>query len=288
MANVFYISPIGKESPDLFQTFTPTLISEGHAVVDRVEDADIAFVDLFSNLGRADSSIMFRLMTQNVPLIFFDEVDFGGMSKEIWGRKTWDSLAESKKIVYFMRKMSKDIEYPKYVFPYEKTMMLDFPLTSPEDLNSRPYEIFFYGNTSPQRENVCRELSKHFKCDFNLGQPKIEHNEWLNRAMKSKLFLTADGGGFSDERAYQLITISPMLRQKNNHLQSHPFSDCINCLEVSEQPTQEEIEGIKAVLNDPEYLFEIYEEGINHMKEYYSEEARANYILSIIKENGIL
>lgn len=42
MAKIFYIEPVGKSSPDLFTTMTPTFIEQGHQVVDRVEDADVA------------------------------------------------------------------------------------------------------------------------------------------------------------------------------------------------------------------------------------------------------
>lgn len=288
MSRIFYIEPVGKSSPDLFQTFIPTFTEQGHSFVDRVEDADVVLYDLFSGLGEYDDEEARKLYEWKKPIVFWNEVDYGGMSKEQFDPSEYSSVVERHKIVLFMRKMLKKVEYPSYVFPYEKVLMNEFPLTTSQELNSRPIEIFFCGNTSPQRESVCKELSKHFKCDFSLGQQKISHEDWLNRARQSKLFLTSDGGGVSDERPYQLFTISPMLRQKNNHLQTHPFSDYINCLEVSEVPTKEEIEGIKAVLSDPDYLFEIYESGIEYMKEHYSAEARSKYILSILTREGII
>lgn len=288
MSKIFYIEPVGKSSPDLFTTMTPTFIEQWHEIVNDIDQAEVILYDGFSGLGEYDLDLIAKAIESKLPITVFDETDFGGMSKEIWDREVWDTLAANQKLVYFMRKMLKNVEYPSYVFPYEKVLMNEFPLTTSQELSSRPIEIFFCGNTSPQRESVCSELSKHFKCDFSLGQQKISHEDWLNRARQSKLFLTADGGGVSDERPYQLITISPMLRQKNQHLQVHPFKDYINCLEVSEHPTQEEIEGIKAVLGDPEYLFEIYESGIEYMREHYSAEARANYILEVLKEQNIL
>jgi len=288
MSKFYYINPIGKESPDLFQTFTPTLLSEGHQVVDRVEDADVVFWDFFSGMGKYDSGVIGKLFSLKVPICVFDETDFHGMSKEVWDVTNWSIIAKNQKLIYFMRKMGKDITYPPYVFPYEKVVMNEFPLTSPEELNSRPMEIFFYGNTSPQRKSVTDELSKHFKCDFTLGQEKIPHEQWLQRARQAKVFLTSDGGGVSDERPYQLFSISVMLRQKNNHLQVNPFTDCVNCLEVSEHPTEDEIKGIRAVLDDPEYLFEIYEAGIQHMKQYYNETERTMYILRTLEKEGIL
>ena len=287
MSKIFYIEPVGKSSPDLFTTMTPTFIEQGHEIVTDVEQAEVVLYDGFSGLGEYDLNLINRVLELKLPIAIFDETDFGGMSKEVWDEETWYKLVNNQKVVYFIRKMLKNIEYPKWVFPYEKILTMDFPLTTSQELNSRPNEIFFCGNTSPQRESVCRELSKHFKCDFSLGQQKISHEDWLNRARQSKLFLTSDGGGVSDERPYQLISISPMLRQKNEHKQTHPFNDCINCLEVSEVPTEDEISGIKTVLSDSDYLYEIYTEGVAFMKEYYSEKARANYILSILKKESI-
>lgn len=286
MAKFYTISPIGKESPDLFQTCFATFEQQWHSFVTNPFDADIFLFDCFSDLGNYNEREI-NIVKESPwrTVVCFQEKDFGGMSREKWEGV---DLFPNNKIIYFMRKMLKNVEYPSWVFPYEKILMLDFPLTTSQELNSRPIEIFFCGNVSPQRESVCNELSKHFKCDFSLGQQRVPHETWLNRARQSKLFLTADGGGVSDERPYQLITISPMLRQKNEHKQPHPFSDCINCLEVSEVPTKEEIAGIKAVLNDPDYLYEIYTEGISHMKEHYSAQTRANYILETMKKEGII
>jgi len=291
LSKFYYINPIGKESPDLFQTFTPIFIKEGHEIVDRVEDADVVFWDLFSGLGEYDENIMKIVVAKELPTIVWDESDFGAMSKESWEIEKWVAVSEYQKIVYFMRKMSKEIKYPSWVYPCEKTIQNIFPITTKEELCSRPYDAFFAGNVSPTRKNFIDGLiDGGLKVDVHWTNEngKLPYDEWLKRARQSKLFITSDGGGFSDERPYQLITVAAMLRQKNNHLQAHPFTDCVNCLEASECPTQEEIEGIKTVLNDHDYLYEIYLEGINHMKEHYSPEARAKYLLSILTKEGIV
>lgn len=220
-------------------------------------------------------------------VVFFDEHDYGGMSKETFPYK----YEVNNRDIYFVRKMDKTKTYPPNVYPYEYTIQKDFPITTKEELYSRPYDICFIGNESPTRRNVVKGLEEAgFKMDvhWTSEKGKISHEEWLNRHRQSKLFLSADGGGFSDERSYQLITIAGFLKNKNNHLQVYPFTDAVSCLEVSEHPTQEELEGLKAVLNDPDYLYEIYTEGVGHMKKYYSEEARCKYILSILKREGVL
>jgi len=256
---------------------------------------------MYSGVGKYDEEVLRFVDNETIQICVFDETDFGGMSKERWfyNRHNTEVLSyvqywllrqifNDKGIVYFMRKMDKTIKFPQWVYPYEKCIMNDLPLANPDELFSRPVEISFLGNVSPQRISVCNELQRHFMCDFRLGQEKLPNDEWLQRHRNSKLFLTADGGGFSDERSQQLITISPMLRQKNNHLQANPFSDCVNCIEISEHPTQEEVSNIKSIISDKEYLYEIYEEGVAHMKTYYTKEARSLYILDILKQNGII
>ena len=291
MAKFYCISPIGKESPDLFQTFIPTFTEQGHSFVSSVEEADVILYDLFSGICRCSEADALAIYGKGKPVVVFDETDFGGMSKEVWDNESWKVIRWVKKVIYFMRKMSRGVKYPGWVFPYEKTIQNSFPITTKEELCSRPYDFCFIGNESPTRRNVVKGLQDAgFKIDvhWTSEKGKISHEDWLNRHRRAKLFLESDGGGFASERPYQLFTISPMLRQKNNHLQVHPFKDYVNCLEVSEVPTKEEIEGIKAVLSDPDYLFEIYESGVEYMREHYSQEARSKYILSILKQEGII
>lgn len=238
------------------------------------------------------------VIDNKIPVVTFDEWDRGSMGMDVWPYplhpQQLDFLGglnrEGIKAVHFVRKIDTLVKYPANVYPYEKCLYkdCDFPLTTQDELFSRPYEIFFYGNTTPRRLSVTNELSKHFNCDFRIAQKNLPQKEWLSRASQSKLFLTADGAGFTDERMQQLITIAPMLKQKNTHLQIAPFTDCVNCLMVSIEPTEEEIKGIKEVLNDKEYLYEIYRLGIEHAKKYYTEEWRALYILKVLKENSII
>lgn len=288
MRKIIYISPEGVTTPQLFDTFKETFAGNGIGEAKNFNEADIAFIDLYSDVRPIDGIISDILDINNTPIVFFQEKDFGGMSKEVFNES--DYKWHNGEIVLFVRKMDKTIQYPSWVYPYELIQYPDhdFALVSKEELFNRPNDICFIGNISPQRISVCDSFIQHFICDFVLGEERLPHNQWLDRHRKSKLFLTADGGGFSDERPYQLMTISAMLRQKNNHFQPYPFSDCVNCLEVSEQPTADEISGIKAVLNDPDYLYEIYLDGVEHLKKYYSEEARANYILDVLKQNNIL
>lgn len=272
---VFYISPIGKETPQLFDTFT-------FDKTENIKEATVVFFDCYSDLGEYDFNTLDCVRGYKKPVVAFQEKDFGGMSKEVWNGF---DLFDGCKVVYFMRKMDKTKPYFDWIYPYEKIIQNEFEQSN--TIHERPIDICFIGNTSPQRESVCNELSKHFKCDFVLGQPRIEHGEWLNRHRQSKFFLTADGGGFSDERPYQLYSIGPMIKQKNNHLQSHPFKANTQCIEIEEKPTEANIKTIQLVLNNPDLLYSIYTEGILHMNNFYTSNFRNQYILEILSANGI-
>lgn len=297
MSNFCFISPVGHKTPQLYSSFVKTFEEQGHSIVNSIIEADVIFIDLHTRLSDYNQDDIDKLCCGEKPVVTFDEWDRGSMSNDEWPHPLTHQQAEvflhlktGIKSVHFCRKMDETISYPENVFPYEKCLYegCDFPETTANELFSREYDIFFYGNTTPRRKSVTDELSKHFNCDFRIAQKNILHNEWVDRAKKSKLFLTADGAGFTDERMQQLITVSPMLKQKSNHKQISPFIDCVNCLMVSEQPTEEEIKGIKSILQDKEYLYEIYMSGIDYAKKYYSEDYRALYILKILTERNII
>ncbi len=298
---IYFINPVGSKTPMLFDTMVSTFLEQGHEIVREVGKADICFFDVHGMAGEFDMDCISSVIKNKIKVAIFDDVDYGNMSDKnrwFWFRPTdakdkYESIlsdfVNECSVTYFMRKMDRTSQYPEWVYPYELIQYPDhdFPPTTKEELFNRPYDICFIGNTSPTRENVCTELSTYFKCDFILGQTRVEHDAWLNRARQAKMFLTADGGGFTEERPYQLITIAPMLRQRNNHLQSHPFKDGINCWEVDEHPTRFDIEDLQLLLSEPDTLFDIYISGIEHMKKYYSAEYRANYILKTLHNNAI-
>jgi hypothetical protein len=304
MPKVFFISPIGKSTPDLFPSFIPTLKERGYEVVGDLKDADMIFFDIFSWLVEYDSLILNGIVERNIPIVFFDESDYGGC---VDGTDTWFfhkvssdgitlletfimMLLQSKTpMIYFMRKMDKIKEFPSWVVPYEKCLYkecISNPV-SKEELFNRPYDICWIGNGSPTRQNTVNGL---LKAGFNMyvhwthEQGKIPHDEWMNLHKQSKMFLTSDGGGYGDERPHQLMFSSVMLRQRNNQLIAHNFRDGLDCLEVSENPEPIEIQNIQKLLNDEELLHHIYLNGIHRLNRYFTEPYRANYILDTIEK----
>ncbi len=293
---IYFISPIGKKSYLLFDTFIPIFESNGHIIVNDVKDADIVFFDMYDRKCEYEQSDLDNSLT--LPKVVFDFWDYGGCEDgthifPYWGDNIqitgFLALFETVNI-WFVRKLDKSIKLTN-VYPIECCLYPDhdFEPTTNEEFNNRPYDIFFAGNESPTRKNVINGLlnSAQFKMDVHWSgeNGKLPHDEWLNRARQAKMFLSADGGGFSDERSYQLITIAAFLKNKNNHFQLNPFNNFNECLEVSEYPTENEIYNIKQFISSKHNLYHIYEQGIWHMKKYYSFEYRANYILDTIQKN---
>lgn len=293
--NIYFISPIGYYTKELFPTFIETFVSKGHSVVNDINAADVVFWDLFSWLGNFDIKVACDVINNKIPVVVFDAVDYGAMSKEKWwyhnGTRddAWHEIIMECKTVYFMRKMDKTVSYPSWVYPYEVCYYKDhdFKPVSKEELFNRPFDICLIANTSPTRVNVVNGLKDHFKCDFILGEERLPHEAWLNRHRLSKFFISADGGGFSDERAQQLFSVSPMIKQINNQLVLNDFISGVDCIKIDEHPSREDILELSNILNNKDKLYSIYLKGIDRMKTYFSEEYRANYILETLKKAGI-
>lgn len=291
---IFFLSPIGCYTKELFLTFIETFVNNGHTIVSNIEEADTIFLDLFSGLGNYDHSLVNYTRDHRLPCIIFDATDYGAMSKEIFYVNSIAHLKIKCKIIYFMRKMDKTISYPSWIYPYEVCYYKDhdFKPISKEELFNRPVDITFIGNQSPTRNNVCNGLINHFKCDFILGEERLEHEGWLNRHRLSKFFISADGGGYTDERAQQLFSIAPMIKQRNNQLVLNDFEDVYECVKVGDYEgngtiSALDISNIGLVISNQNWLYDMYLKGIHKMKTYFSEEFRANYILETLKKEGV-
>jgi len=299
---VKYISPIGKTTPLLFDTF------KSIESVGSVRECDVVFFDLFSGLGEYDQEELDYIIENKVPIVFFDAFDYGGCKDgteewfafyntkykgEQWCDFFWDAYLNCK-FVYFMRKMDKNVGSPDYVFPLELIQYPDyhFPTTTKEELYNRTFDVCFIGAESTHRLNMIDSILNDGRLKINgiFTTKRISHEEWLRIHRKSKFFLEADGGGFGSERPYQLITISPMLKQSNSQLIVNDFEDMVDCIKIGDENgncTRDEISQLVQVCNSADKLFSIYTKGIEKMKAYFNAEYREQYILSILKQEGI-
>lgn len=312
------ISPAEFTTPMLYETFVDTFHENGHEFVDLVENADVIFFDLHSGFAPYKVGEVDAVQNKGIPVVVFDAFDYWSTHKhrpEWHGWDDWKMLNEkalknqdwamwlrsflrNRQVkLYFMRKMSESWTYPDYVRPLEliKYPDHDFPLVSVDELAYRPYDICFIGNATPWRANmVCDLVKAGFKVDYFFPFHRMEHDEWLVRHRQAKLFLEADGGGFGSERPYQLATLSPMLRQRNDQLMAHPWSPRLNCLEAGDYmgnlvdgESMCDQREILDILEDTDQLHSIYLNGIEHLHTNYSAKARSLYILEQMSSVGI-
>lgn len=284
---ILYSSPKGYTNPDLVSVVTK---------IGRTYDvgtANCIFVDLFSYLHPINQDIILHALGNKKSIAFFDERDYGGMSQEVFNPEPFNILSRTIKVVYFMRKMDKTINYPDYVKPYEKTLYKDcqFQLVSKEELNSRHYDCCFIGNNSPQRKVFVEALINdgRLKVDVHWTDKdgKLPHDEWLNRHRQAKFFIESDGGGFGSERPHQLMTIAPMLKQNNNQLIFNDWVSGMDCVKLSEKPNSTDMAQLLPIIRDHGLMYSIYCKGAEKLIDFYTEEAMANYIIGVLKENGI-
>jgi len=264
--------------------------------VDDPNEADVVFWDLHTREKSYEAGLVYSI-DNGLPVVIFDFWDYFGMSKETWPHLPFASLRAlvadinmKNKCVWFVRKMSKEKKYPTNIFPIEHIIEYDFPLVSKNDLFNREFDVCFIGNESPQRRNVVKGLiDAGFKVDIHWTNEKgkLPHDEWIKRHYNAKFFLEADGGGFGSERPFKLMSIAPMLRQANNMLRNSDWVDCNDCCDIGENITDSDIDYLSDTLSDSGHLYELYLSGHERLKTYFSAEYRANYILSILKQNGI-
>lgn len=285
---VLYISPNGQINKRIFplvnieQTTNPN-------------DADYCFMEVNSSPAFYDVAPLD--INKSLPLVCFDNREYGPMQKEDWSPIDDIFAARSidwvplHPIIYFVRNMDKTKEYPPNVHPYDWPYFeeCDFPPVTKDELFNRPFDCCLTSVASPTREQFVNSLFKDGRLktyfEFRDHTERIQHKDWINEyRMCGKCFINCDGGGFTDERIQQLFSLAVILKNKNNHRPNNPFTDKVNCIEISEHPTKEELDWLVKIVNDKEWLYEIYLNGIAHVKKYYSKEYLSEYVQRIIHE----
>jgi hypothetical protein len=293
LAKFYTISPQGvPENPHLFPMWRPTFVDRGHEFVDRIEKCDAVLFDLHTRIGKYNDDELDYIVYNRTPMATFCEWDRGGMSKEVWPQPLTDQMqlffyrveAIEQKRVHFGRLFDKTKPPPSNFYPYEKAIIHEEPMLSPDEIFNRPYDIVWIANTAPRRERLKQALEAdgRLKCKIILGAQKIPFNEWINAHREGKMFVSCSGGGFTDERCQHLFSIAGIIRERTNQLLLHDLTDLVNCCRVSEEHIKFEIDAIVKVVNDKERLYSIYRNGYEFMKTYYTKEYIANNILETI------
>ncbi len=291
----YLLSPYGVPMNQvLFPTFIKTFQEEGHDFVSRIEDCEICMVDLHTRIADYDQRDVNWLCSSSVMVITFDEWDRGGMSDVIWPfpltnqqEQIFDHCRlDGIKHAHFCRLLNKNDILDSRMYPYEKAIHYEEPITTADDIFNREYDVTYIANSAPSREKIKEvfEADGRIKCNIVLGAKKLPFNEWVDANRKSKFFIAASGGGYSCEKKQNLFSISAILQERTDQLLIHPFVHGENCLKFDQPPTKEDLDAIVEIVNDKERLHELYMNGYNFMKQYYSKESIASDILiKIIK-----
>ena len=282
----------------LFPTFIKTFEEKGHSFVNSIQDANIILLDLHTRIAEYNQSDITYLLKCDKPIVTWDEYDKGGMSNLDWPHPLTEQQLQifnhiennNVKSVHFCRLLNKTKQYPTNLYPYEKPILYEDPLCSADELFNREFDIVWIANTAPQREKLAKALREdgRLRCNIILGAEKIPHHNWIAEHRKGKFFISCSAGGYSNECVQGLFSISAQLRERNDQLLLHDFDHKNNCFKITSTPTQKELDDLVEIVNDKEKLYDIYKNGHGFVKTNYSEEAWANYYLSILHQEGIL
>lgn len=281
---IIYITP--NPNPRLFPTFKNTFEQNGITETTNAYEATHCFIEIQSGEVKYDEEKLKIVNGMGIPVICFDSREYGPLNKGGWVKP----LEQIIPFCYFMRNMNTSQNYPDNVYPFDWAYFseCDYPLVSKEELFNREFDVCFMGTESPVRTNVINGLRKDGRlklhCEYRDHTQRFSaYQQFINEHRKAKLYLSCDGAGYTNERPNQLFAVSPMVKSRNNHISAKPFTDLINCIEISEYPTKEDIDKILSVVNDKDKLYDIYLNGYCHTNNFYSEEYISNYILKKIK-----
>jgi hypothetical protein len=293
MIRFYLISPQVPPNPHLFPLWVNEWKKNGITINQEIYYADVLLVDLHTRIADYDAKEMEWLLNSRVPIITFDEYDKGGLSDHVWPypltsqQETIFSHIRKHNIksTHFCRLLDKTKTYPDNLYPYEKPYFHDEGLLTADQLFDRPFDIVWIANTAPQRDNLKRILKSVWtlKCNIILGQEKIPLHDWINAHKEGKMFVSWSAGGYGDEKIQHLFSVAAIIKENNDQLFLHDFTHLENCLRPNPAPTVEDVETIVEIANDKERLYEIYKNGYEFVKKYYSAEYIALDILEKIK-----
>lgn len=293
MSKFYIISPEGvPPNPVLFPTMIPTFEANGHTVVNNIEDCDVVLIDLHTRMFDYNNSDINKICQRENPVVTFCEWDRGNLSLDEWPypltvqqQSVFNHIKENGiNAAHFCRLLDSTKLYPTNLYPYEKPISYDEPFLTSDELFNREYDICYIANQSPSRDAIAKALlnDSRLKCDILIGGKKLEWTDFLQRHKRAKLFISSGAGGFTDERVQCLFSVAGIIRERSDQLLAHDFSHQENCLRIDSPPTKEDIDTIVEIVKDKEMLYEIYKNGYEFIKKYYSKEYIANYISDTI------
>lgn len=306
--NILFVKALIDNELDIFGTFENEFRAQGVRIVKDVQSADVVFFKLQCHFKPYDWNVLNAIVAKRIPVVVFDFFDYPTGTEwfgwnwnriatdEFMSRQEWPKfllMVRDRMRLYFMRGMNLDRTYPAFVRPIEPSIYCDFNAVSSRNLEARLNDFCFIGTTAQRRVTfVCRLIQSGFKVDWEWPVSRLPHGVWLDRHRNAKMFIEADGGGHGSDRPYQLMAIAPMLRQASNRRMAVPWENGKHCLEIGSPGGNGDISDVqlaelKELLASPERLYSIYTAGLMHLREHFSKESRAQYVLLCMKEVGL-
>ncbi len=283
---IIYISTVNGYNKNLFPYFYETFSSKGHSWVTDPNEATHCFMELQIEGNQYPNEIQ-TVIEREIPIICFDNREYGVCRPEEW-------KPYFRPHISFIRNMRESFTYPDNCYPFDWAVFRnsEHPLATKEELFAREYDVSFIGTMSPTRETLIKGLMNdgRLKIDFqdrDCTKRFSTYEQFLNEHRKAKLYLSCEGAGLTNERPMQLYTIAAMLKNRNDLRSASPYSDLVDCIEINNEPTNMDIGKILDVVNDKDWLYEIYMAGVNHARTYLSHEYSSNYVLNTLSANNI-
>lgn len=317
------LHPLGYEAvprshePDRFQNIADRLRAREHEVLppEQVEESDILLFDSGvwhvapQEISPYDRRVLTHVLEHRIPVVWFDAFDrMPSVDPWDWGatldkeceinpysnETDWHWFARSliandHPLLFFMRKMQINRQYPPWVLPLEYPLFVDRPLAPKDAFLNRPYDVCGIANLSYPRAHAfigllrARELKAD--CEVRPHYRRISQEAFIARHQEARFFVEADAS-LGSERPMVLSTVSAMLRIKSEHRIPFPRIDLVHQVEIGDHDgwiEQEDIAKFRRVLADGDLAYSIYVQGAEFMREKYSPQAVAQYVVDEIE-----
>lgn len=231
----------------------------------------------------------------HVPVVFIDGGDFDTVGGDLERKKCYELYEQALAIrqfnLVFKREMLIDTHYPSNVFACPFAFNMDRVARIPSV--TKKYDVSFWAvESDPIRTQALTMIADVYDCAANgttLNQTFKQYKRkglfYLEELKRCKIVLNFRGRGWDTLRYWEVPALSVcMISQKPNIVIPHPFTDTKNIVYCSDN-LDNLIELCDYYLNNDEKREHIARQSYAHLKEYHTDVARANYVLSTIQAN---
>jgi hypothetical protein len=258
----------------------------------------------------------------NVPIVFIDAAEYGYFTrlpevadlyanafsqfsmkhenKSVHEQTRLKRYLEGKAFPYFLREMSKYVQYPTGYYP------IDYPLYEPSRCSDRPERgdylrrvdplFVSWGASHPWRWPITNALraaqpNAEILVLGENGTPRMLQSTYFNRMTRARCSVSFDGYGSSSFRMTEVLMRTVLLMGPLAIVTRAPLVDGETCVAYNLYTCGEEVlstnvaDKLAEVLADPERSFKIHERGYSHCEDYLSEVATAKYVLDVVDKH---